>query len=65
MRGGKRPGAGRKSISGERGIVVSGSVPPAMVALIDRVAEQRGLTRSEVVRMALECFDETLRDMAK
>lgn len=65
MRGGKRPGAGRKSISGERGIVVSGSVPPAMVALIDRVAEQRGLTRSEVVRMALEAFGPVMEDMAK
>ena len=65
MRGGKRPGAGRKSISGERGIVVSGSVSPAMVALIDRVAEQRGLTRSEVVRLALEQFQTVMEDMAK
>lgn len=65
MWGGKRPGAGRKAVDGARRVVVGCGVSPEMASLIDRVTKARGLTRSEVVRLALEQFQPVMEDMAK
>lgn len=47
------------------GVVVTAVVSMEMRGLIDQAARAQGLTRSEVLRMALERFQPVMEDMAK
>ena len=49
----------------EAGVVVTAVVSRQTRELIDQAARARGLTRSEVVRMALEAVGPVMEDMAK
>jgi hypothetical protein len=52
--GGKRAGAGRKPTNPEgRTVIVTASVPDALVEQLDRLAEKRGWTRSAAVTEAI------------
>jgi hypothetical protein len=52
--GGARPGAGRKPAHPEGpGETISASVPAALVARLDQLAERRGWTRSQAVTEAI------------
>ena len=49
----------------EAGVVVTTVVSRQTRELIDQAARAQGLTRSEVLRMALERFQPVMEDMAK
>lgn len=53
VRGGKRPGSGRKVGLEGRAIVVAASIPESLVEGLDRVAEAEGWNRSRAVTEAV------------
>lgn len=50
--GGKRPGAGRKPIGGEK-VMVAARLPKKLVEKLDRFAKANGLTRSHALAEAI------------
>ena len=54
-----------RALYDEAGVVVTAVVSKEMRGLIDQAARERGLTRSDVLRMALERFQPVMEDMVK
>lgn len=61
-RGGKRPGAGAKSLpAGEHRVPVAVRLPPASAALLRALAELTGESQADVVAAALERYEAWVR----
>ncbi len=57
--GGKREGAGRpRKPVGERRAMASYKLPPVTLDTIRRLAEERGTSQAEVIRLAVEALDQ-------